>query len=221
MEHALWRWFAGSDQLPPKAFLTRIKRLLEIDRLDKAPSGASGVPMARFAFHDEPPKGQGTDSAYTPYNAFCLALALDLLDAGFMQSEVVFVLRYIRGELLEYFEHALGRGGPIRDDRLLARSTRGNAPRVDGRVFMILNKIELVERFPTGIPSSRRATSPPVVLRPQYAIGLGRLTQELDRLGRGERRALVFEIAGTARAVDEALRKAPVMRRGRSSAPAG
>ncbi len=95
VEWALWRFFLQGRQVGPeqqKVFLTRIKRLLELDRGEDL-GAKTETPHARFAFADVAPEGKGTDVDFRPFNAFCLALALDLLDTGFKQSEIVFLLR--------------------------------------------------------------------------------------------------------------------------------
>src|SRR3990167_10252586 len=86
VEWALWRWATTPDRLrdAPPAFLARIKRLLEIDR----EVGQTGNKEPEdTAFYSELPKGTGSDVGYSAFNAFCLALGLDLLDAGFKQGE--------------------------------------------------------------------------------------------------------------------------------------
>ena len=85
VEWALWRFFLQGRQVGPeqqKVFLTRIKRLLELDRGEDL-GAKTETPHARFAFADAAPEGKGTDADFRPFNAFCLALALDLLDTGF------------------------------------------------------------------------------------------------------------------------------------------
>src|SRR5690349_17999088 len=102
VEWAIWRFFTllkSAPDDPPKVFLTRIKRLLETDRHDKVPAGQDYPPPAAYAFSSGETEGQGVDAAFTSFDAFCLALALDLVDVGFKPSEIVFLLRYLRPEL--------------------------------------------------------------------------------------------------------------------------
>ena len=221
VEWALWRWFGErqGDDLPPKPFLTRIKRLLEIDRSDSVPRGAEAVPAARFAFIDQAPANKGTDVEFSAFNAFCLALGLDMLDAGFNQSEVVFVLRYIRNELERQYQRALERPPTPRTFRLAGDMAdvpsfedRG-IRKADPRIFMILDKVELVERLPTS-----KAKGTPTILKPAFRRGIKALWDELHRLDHNRRRALVFEIAHTAVRVTELLKQAPEIKRGRRPA---
>lgn len=224
VEWALWRWFADvqRDDRPPKPFLTRIKRLLEIDRSDSVPRGAEAVPVVRFAFINQAPANKGTDVEFSAFNAFCLALGLDMLDAGFNQSEVVFVLCYTRNELEQEFARALARPPAPRtfalaDDMpdLPSFEERGIS-KADPRIFMVLNKVELVERFPTW--KAKGTKGAPLISKPVFRCGIEALRDELHELGYNHRRALVFEIAHTAVVVTDLLKKAPVIKRGRRSA---
>jgi hypothetical protein len=90
VEWVLWCSFVRARFNPgqsPRVFRTRVKRLLDIDRhLDL--TGAEVPPEASYAFA-APPAIEGAEAEYLAVDAFCLAIALDLLDAGFKQSEVV------------------------------------------------------------------------------------------------------------------------------------
>ena len=104
VEWALWCSFARASFNTgdvPQIFRTRIKRLLEIDR-DLDLSEAEVPPKADYAFAPRPPIDSGA-VAYRAVDAFCLAIALDLLDAGFKQAEIVFLMRYLRPELQKRF----------------------------------------------------------------------------------------------------------------------
>ena len=90
VEDALWQRFAMRTRIKPKIskkFQTRIKRLLDLDRQETA-LNSSTRSSARYAFLDTTPEGRGTDVSFTPFNVFCLALGLDLLDVGLKQSEI-------------------------------------------------------------------------------------------------------------------------------------
>ena len=100
VEWALWRSFArahGNAGDMPAVFHTRIKRLLDIDR-DLDLTGQEIPPKTDYAFV-LPPSAEGAEAEYRAVDAFCLAIALDLLDSGFKQSEIVFLMRYLRPEL--------------------------------------------------------------------------------------------------------------------------
>ena len=97
VEWALWRSFnfarSPGDGHPP-IFRTRIKRLLVLDRdLDISSFGAK--PPCDFAFVASAVGGSGVEAQYTAFDAFCLAIASDLLDVGFKQGEIVYLMRHL------------------------------------------------------------------------------------------------------------------------------
>ena len=231
VEWALWRAFtlarSASDQ-PPAVFKTRIKRLLDLDRDLKAEDAANGpgpasVEAARDVAFGVAKLGSGHEAAYATFDVFCLGLALDLLDIGFKQSEVVTVVRHLRPSLAELLPSLLSRPSLIDRQRHLARLhpdlpviERGNgrAPWADARVFLLLNRVELTEVL---LPSTSRAGhGTAAILTPKIALGLTGLAASLDRLMPLQRRAVIIvEIAALAQAVAAFLAQAPVSARGR------
>ena len=217
VEWALWKWFsAGSvSARPPAPFLTRIKRLLDIDRSGSVPVGAEKLPAAKFAFFDARAGGQGADVEYSPFNAFCLAIGLDLLDAGFSQQEVVFLLRHIEGQLKPQFLHALQYQPVSRTFREPEDIPGAPAVMIDGslkadvRIFMVVNKVDISEQFAALHPGQ------PVIMKPDFAHGIDKLRDLLNRLDFNDRRAFVLEVANTAAHVTRHLVEAPSIRRGR------
>jgi hypothetical protein len=229
VEWAIWRLFTllkATPPDPPPVFLTRIKRLLEADRQHKVPAGQDYEPPARFAFSSEESEGQGIDAAFTPFDAFCLALALDLVDFGFKPSEIVFLLRYLRPELEDQFDAIIREPPPPLRQRQSAKA-RPNLPSytskgtryADGRVFWVIQKVELKEIYS---PVTRRnpKASPPLFLNPRFCRGLEALSAELGEMNHeqvGYRKALVLEIAYLAKELTGLLSVAPLTRRGRPS----
>lgn len=69
----------------PKTFQTRITRLLEIDRVWGI-ENAHRLDEFGMAFHDALLAGTGTDIAYSEFNAFALAIALEMVRIGFKQG---------------------------------------------------------------------------------------------------------------------------------------
>ena len=222
VEWALWRFFLQGRQVGPeqqKVFLTRIKRLLELDRGEDL-GAKTETPHARFAFADAAPEGKGTDVGFRPFNAFCLALALDLLDTGFKQSEIVFLLRHIRDDLETWFERIL-RSPPTGRQRIRPQD-RPEAPTLldaggreyaDCRVFVVINKIEIKEIF--QLLGGSKLASGPLIMEPVYCRGIEALRNELDRMGPDKRKAMIIEIAHVAAGISGILPDAPVMKRGR------
>ena len=153
---------------------------------------------------------------YTSFNAFCLAVGLDLLDTGFKQSEIVFVLKHIRSLLEEQFEWIMNK--PPAPTQLIPAEERPNCPSneengADRRVFMVLEKLELKEVFsPAAVPANSQL---PVISVPLFFHGLEDLSLELDKMNRDFRKALVLELAVTAKMVKDRLAEAPLIKRGR------
>lgn len=221
VEWALWRTFARQSAVrgePSKAFLARVKRLLEIDR-DEDRFEWEAPPEADFAFVDVPKK-RGGEVAFAPVDAFCLAVALDLLDAGFKQSEVVFLMRYLRIDLEDRFSQML-EGPNLNARRHYPAAKYPNLPTMkhkgktyaDGRGFVVIKKFEITEVFTAPKLAGR---SDPLFLEPVFCHGIEDLARTLSMTMPDHRRVVtVVELAATAQAVCAFLEQAPDIRRGR------
>jgi len=221
MEWALWRLFSGgnfSDSEAPKVFLTRIKRLLDLDRETELYED-SETPHARYAFCESPPEGQGIDAQYTGFDVLCLAIGLDLLDSGFKQSEILFLLRHTRSSLKRRYRRILLHP-PVPYHQLIS-SDRPNCPTyeedgllwADCRVYMTLSKVEMKEVFPMG--RSGKGKKSPVIFSPKFYFGREALCKKLDELDSQRRKLLVIEIAEMIVVLTDHLEKAPLIKRGR------
>lgn len=220
VESALWRTAtsshaSGSER--PAIFATRIKRLLDTDRELPAEAAAGG---ASFAFVT-PGEGRGIETAFAPFDVFCLAVALDLLDVGFKQGEIVVIMRYLRPHLERWFPKLLKRPS-LRDRQSRLASDhpdlpeksrdKGRAALADARVFVLLNRVEMTEVFSLATAK----TKAPAVLEPEIREGVAGLERALDKLMPHHRRTvIVIEIAATAQAVVAFLALAPRVARGR------
>ena len=166
VEWALWRAFTltrSSGNGPPPIFKTRIKRLLDLDReLDVSSFGAE--PASPHAFVEITNGGKGIEANYTPFDVFCLALALDLLDVGFKQGEIVYLMRHLRETLDGWFPKLVKRPSLIDRQSLLAKAHPklpkidrgdGRAALADARVFLLLNRIEMTEVL-AALPPARK-----------------------------------------------------------------
>lgn len=218
IEWALWRaaligrWSGGE---PPAIFKTRIKRLLDLDRELAVDGGA-----ATHAFLSDEAGGSGVETQYAPFDAFCLAVALDLLDIGFKQAEIVLVMRHLRNVLARWFQRARANPSLINRQNHLAKSypdlpsieRAGRQPLADARIFLLLNRVELTEVLSVKSDKSKS----PVVLAPVVCSGIAGLHDELNKLMPLHRRTMiVVEIAAIAQAVAGFLTIAPVVARGR------
>lgn len=228
VEFALWRFFShlrSQSDKPPPVFPTRIKRLLELDlefyrknRLKRIPGGRIKAPG--FAFVDREPQGQGRDVAFTSFNAFCLGLGLELLDAGFKQSEIVFVMSYIRPQLEEQYE-IIRKSPPSISRQEIRHGERPDAPVLekngvsfaDCTVFMVLRRLELTEIFSqlTG-----KAAKEPIFTPPEFCRGVEALRVLLTQdMPLHYRKAMVVEIAYSATFIQDALDRTGPASKGR------
>ena len=222
VDWALWRQFTA-ERVPaskeaPRVFSTRIKRLLDIDRTMEPVDPAA----SRFAFIEGEPPGKGTEVAFSAFDAFCLAVGLDMLDAGFKQSEVVFVIKHIRPDLEQHHARILAR--PCRPDRMHSLSEhfldmpsfpndQGTAI-ADWRVFLILRRVEFVETLhvPKDHPIPPKT---PLFMEPVYVDGTTGLAAYLNDQMWQYRKAYIAEIAKPATLTTGFLEQAPEIRRGR------
>ena len=215
LERALWQLFAlnTSMQNPPKDFLARVKRLLDLDR-GLGPKDEHGCP---YAFFDGDGPGLGVEVAYSPYGAFALALGLDMLDSGFKQSEVVELCRARRPKLERHFRAAL-KCAPVPGEHIRAKD-RPDCPTykwrdldcADCRIFMVMQKIEITESLPQIARKGKKA----VILEPGFFRGRQALAEELGSMPSYYRKAFVMELAETAVLITLFLAKARPIKRGR------
>jgi len=218
VEWALWGLFAQqpaaeSDDIP-SVFRTRIKRLIELDQN----TNEKGMPK-QLAFVETKVHGQGKDQPYTLFNTFCLALGLDLLDAGFKQSEIVFLLRH-HGPTIRSSFNAVLASPPILRSRLLAEQ-RPKSPKIDEgalefadtRVFFHYERVEVREAFVDF--RGKNAPKHPLIINPKVFLGLAALTEELDQMNMSYRKALILEVSETIIRLQQLLGEAPLTVRGR------
>ena len=221
VERALWAYFSGrfgAGEAPPTLFRTRLKRLLEIDRVEKR-IYASEVRHARYAFTDSAPQGQGSDLSYSAFNTFCLAVAYDLLDVGLPQKDVVFFMRHIRGLLQQQFDWM--NESPVeprmkvlhKDRPRCAAFEEGGTVWADCRVFMVVQKTMLDELKPADLSAELKKGS--LIFQPKFFHGAKALGEEFRLMNFDYRKALVVELAHTARMIMDELATVPAIRRGR------
>ena len=218
IEWALWGYFTSGKKLETASkFRTRVKRLLELDRTTEF-SEERGM---HYAFMANKPMGKGTDYPYTAFDGFMLAIGLELLDSGYKQSEVVFLLRHVRARLFEEYEWILEAPDPVRQ-RVFAKQqtnrptyTENQVEFADFRVFAVVQKVELTEVLPT--PANARRRKGPVILEPFYCRGIDALREVMHEMGHQDlfRKAMVLELSRAAYAVSGLLPEAPSVKRGR------
>lgn len=213
VEWALWQFFRAKSNAkakPPLIFSTRIKRLLELDR-----AGVKNTPG--YAFAESGTFGRGSDAAFSAFDAFCLAIAMDMLDTGFKQSEIVFFLAHIRPHLLKEYKYIIRNQHPSRQQAV--EKEFPNLPKkindegiADPLVYLVTRKIELKEIFPNKLSQE---SNEPLILEPGYFRGLAELVTELNANPKAYRKVLLVELSQTANEITDFLKQAPEFRRGR------
>jgi hypothetical protein len=214
VEWALWKFATieyPTGEEARTALLGRIKHLLLIDRL--------GIPFGKTVFRrpikraltSGASEGTGVDAEFTAFDAFCIAIALDLLRAGFKQTEVMILMRRLRGLLEHPFQLILDTPPPFRSH--LKNPGRQEKARTDCHMFLVIERVEAAERVPER--GRGRYAKTPLNIEPKICTGMAELSDYLATMDHVFRRAIVFEIANIAARVSEFLAQAPIIKRGR------
>lgn len=217
IERALWQcMFKGnrpvSDTVSP-VFLNRVKRLLEIDG-SLVPSELTPV----HAFVTGTADGNGRDRSFSIFDGFLLGVALEFLEAGFTQQDVIFLLQHIRMHLQQPFLRAMSYPSWDRNVRAPSDvptapvSTLGKIQVADTRVFILLNKLDLKEIH--GFEVGRKG---PIISAPVIIFGHTVLCKFLDEDTYIVKHRLLMEIGRLATDMRDALRTIPAIKRGRKS----
>ncbi|MBC7767217.1 MAG: hypothetical protein H7124_00350 [Phycisphaerales bacterium] len=189
IEWALWRLLRarGAPAEPSTEFTNRIKKLLDLDRAERSAKA--------FAFSAEAPTGTGREAAFTPFDVFCLAIALDLLDIGLKQAEVVQLILYVRDVLADAYAEIDMNYPPSRKNyapekhHRTPQIERSGIKTADVDVYLVLQTAETKSVYqPIPTTTSKR------IAPPRYGARLfvGQ-SEVLAAIGKN-RRALVFEL---------------------------
>ena len=143
-----------------------------------------------FAFSEEKPGIQGQDMGFSTFDAFALAIGLELLGGGFKQLDVVALMRSMKSLLRDEFdwiqEIIQDYGTP--DYRGHFWSHKG-APKLpisivdkeefaDHRVYAIIRKVELREIYPLlkqKLAKRKTGRLPPIYIEPCFVRGITEL----------------------------------------------
>jgi hypothetical protein len=222
VEWALWKFstidLPGGDE-PLSAFRARVKHLLELDRSGTNLGHPADPPPVEYALSSGEPRGTGVDALFTALDAFCLAIAVDLLRAGFKQSEVALLMMHLRPRLEAPFARILT-APPAFKSRLVRsvgpQRTQGGD---DRRVFLVIQRVEFSEAFPAFADLQSKRSKEAIFREPTICYGIDALRDKLDQMDHLFRRAIVLEIAQMAARISEFLEQAPLRRRGRPAHP--
>lgn len=200
-EYALWGLHGRGKarQSVPRAFRNRTKKLLDADRVGEMPNSEANA--APFAFSEEAPGGTGVDAAFTAFDVTCLAYALEMVGFGFKPSEVVFLLRHIRGTLHDLYDDM------VDEDRLPSR-TQSSGANAKRSTFLLIKRVDVSGDY------LEQTTKGPLFIQPKVCHGLEELTRAFSTFGHSQRSVFVLELAWPAALVREQLAKAPLIKRG-------
>lgn len=188
-----------ADSLRADRSASRTKKLLDLDRT----LSAEATRGTARAFTDHAGLKQGVDAAYTHFNAFCLALGLELLEGGFKQSEVVIWIRLTRSTLETEYPRILRRhlAGTAPEEKPLP------LPNKNDRCYMMVENILSEDSFPElkPAPSARKTGAKPVAILPKFFYGTQELAAAFDRTPSHLRRWLIIECRSLAVRLHNAL----------------
>lgn len=99
IEEALSRLLEPKANKPSADLLTRIKRLLELDRRLGQVRRSRHLERSNYAFYSAAPQGSGVEVWFSAYEAFALLTGLRLMAHGWPQGVAVMIMRRVRKEL--------------------------------------------------------------------------------------------------------------------------
>lgn len=242
MEAALWRYVAtyknwgndwdGTAASIPSVFKSRIKKMLNMDHIPGM-TPWDGLPDDRWVFYDEPGVGTGGEDRFSSVHAFLMAVALDLLNIGLKQSEVIFFLKHTRPMLERAFDRIHRRPGAIAPVMGSGRQLRfashypeveaiwidpHKAPRADFTAWLVVRRFETREIHP-GFEKQAKNKSIPFFMEPKFLFGLEAVKNEVFSHLNGYRHLVPIELADSALTIPQYLSKAPSIGRGRPLRP--
>lgn len=216
MEHALWQFVSSDMAVQPDIshlFIVRLKKLLDTDRMTAPDKNAS----FKYAFRDNDGSGQGNDAEYTTLEVIRIWVAVELLNAGFKQAEIIYIIRYIRTSIdkaaADIMRHPyIGRdtarpkdypGMPVYVDKDGHKSA-------DPYVYMLLNKIELKELY----PKSKKGPAS-LILQPKIVNGVEAYKHHLFERAFSQHSFVTIELSEATHCLLSNLKAAPIVKRGR------
>ena len=181
---------------------SRLKRLLNTDRLLECNARSSNPEASTYAFFGQEPPGSGFEVEFGEYDTFALLLGLQLLDHGFPQQDVVKVLRRARSSLVTEHSRILRLDRTVLfDETQVKRSARAGqlAAKVNTPSFLV-------------VQTGRR--------RPYQSVDVHVCKDEADmmRIIKSQLGAYtIYELAASAHLLHTALQSTQPRPRGRSA----
>ena len=220
MADAIWRYTVtaphwGSDpnhlaDRVPQVFQSRIKKMLNLDRIpDMTPwEGLEDT----WVFYDEPGQGVGSEELFSTFHAFMMSMAIELLNIGLKQSEVIFFLKHTKPVLHKQFSRIYRRSNKKAPVSNSNRSPQG----IRRTVWMTVRRVETQEAHP-GFQKKIGEKKIPLFMEPKFFEGFDAVAKEFSMHLSLYRHAILIEIADPALMLPAYLAATPVVRRGRPS----
>ncbi len=257
-----WGADGGLDiEKVPMVFRSRVKKMLNMDRIPaitpwgnkpgdnprglpegspRLPRPGVGVPgnPGGWIFFDQAGEGTGSEDRFSTLHVFLMGVALDLMNIGLKQSEIVFFLKHTRPALQNAFDQIHRRragiapvSGSGRQKHLAKHYPDAaslwvepdNAPLADFTAWMLVQRFETKEIHPPGSPTPGSSGTEakakdlklPLFMEPRFFFGLEAVKEEIfDHLNQ-YRHVIMVELADAALTLPGYLRQAPAIGKGR------
>jgi len=239
VEAALWRYTAtqrhwghdtdGIGSRVPKIFKSRIKKLLDLDRVPGLVPWFEPDPGLQAFFDGRRDTGTRSDDLFSTGQAFLMGIGLDLINEGIKQPEVVFFLRHTRDTILAAFEQIHERPGaraPVSGgDRQLRHFENEDASEPiwlrglrtaysDSTAWMLVRRREDKEAYPLFLKATKGKRIP-FFVEPEFYFGLEAVKKAIFDHLPAFRHVILIELADLALTLPRYLAEAVGVRRGR------
>lgn len=220
----------GRSSTIPRVFRSRIKKLLNMDRIPGlVPWFEDNADL--WAFFDGPKSGRGStsDDLFSTHHVFLMGIGLDLINEGIKQPEVVFFLRHKRELFLEALRQIHDRPGaraPVSGadrQRRLFEDDGASEPiwfggkkhaYSDPTAWLLVRRREDKEVYPLFVKATQ-GKKIPFFVEPELHFGLEAVKDALFTHLAAFRHMILIEIADLALTLPRYLSETVVVRRGR------
>lgn len=193
----------------PKVFQSRIKKMLNLDRI---PGMTPWTELDdSWIFYDEPGQGVGSEDLFSTFHVFMMSMAIELMNIGLKQSEIIFVLKHGRDTFQEQFDRIHER----EDKRAPVTGFARSPASINASTWMILRREEMQEIHP-GFKKKAEGKKIPLFLEPDFFDGFEAVRDRFAGQLASHRHSILIEIADPALSLPGYLADAPFTRRGRA-----
>jgi len=165
----------------------------------------------RWAFYDEPGQGTGSEELFSTVHVYLMGMAIELLNIGLKQSEVIFFLKHMRPTLEEVFKsiHSRNSQAPF-------SGAPNNGSAIHSTAWMLVRREETQEQYPLLLKKIGNKKQP-LFMVPLFFNGFDEVSEHFARASNSHRHVILIEIADLALTLPIYLNETSVARRGRPS----